>query len=126
MQKDDEAKAKDVLERITGAIEALCVGKGDVRSRLIPAIYGLVPLRDQDFPTELQDQFRKIMTVSTKYDASDLDRIIPLYPAGSWNDKQGRIEATMRRISRSTGQSIAQDIWSLYVTLRKIANGTIW
>ena len=126
MRKDDEAKARDVLERVTGAVEALCVGKGDVRSRLMPATYELVPLRDQDFPTELQDQFRKIMRTATKYDASDLDRDFPLYPAGSWNEEQGRIEATMRRIRRSTGQNIAQDIWSLYVNLRIIAEGTTW
>ena len=79
MRKDDEAKAKDVLERVTGAVKALCVGRGDVRSRLMPAIYELVPLRDQDFPTELQDQFRKVMEAATKYDVSDLDRSLPLY-----------------------------------------------
>ena len=67
-------RQKDVLERVTGAVKALCVGRGDVRSRLMPAIYELVPLRDQDFPTELQDQFRKVMEAATKYDASDLDR----------------------------------------------------
>ena len=78
MRKDDEAKTKDVLERVTGAVKALCVGRGDVRSRLMPAIYELVPLRDQDFPTELQDQFRKVMEAATKYDASDLDRSLPL------------------------------------------------
>ena len=124
MQKDDEAKARDVLERVTGALKTLCVGKGDVRSRLMPATSVLAPLRDQDFPTELQCQFREIMRAATKYDASDLDRSLPLYPAGSWNERQGRIEATMRRIRRSTGQNIAQDIWSLYVKLKKIAEGT--
>ena len=126
MRKDDEAKAKDVLERVIRAVEALCVGKGDVRSRLMSAIYMLSPLRDRDFPTELQDQFRKIKKAATKYDASDLDRSLPLYPAGSWNERQGRIEATMRRIRRSTGKNIAQDIWSLYVRLRIIAKGTTW
>ncbi len=30
MHKDDVQKAKDVLERVIGALEALCVGKGDV------------------------------------------------------------------------------------------------
>ena len=126
MRKGNEEKAKDVLERVTEAVEALCVGKGDVRSRLMAATYLLVPLRDRDFPTELQNQFRKIMRDATKYDASDLDRNFPLYPTGSWNDRQGRIEATMRRIRRSTGQSIARDIWSLYVKLRLIAEGTTW
>ena len=43
MRKDDEAKARDVLERVTGAVKALCVGVGDVRSRLMPAIYELAP-----------------------------------------------------------------------------------
>ena len=90
----------------------------------MPATSVLAPLRDQDFPTELQCQFREIMRAATKYDASDLDRSLPLYPAGSWNERQGRIEATMRRIRRSTGQNIAQDIWSLYVKLKKIAEGT--
>jgi len=126
MRKADEAKANDVLERVTGAVKALCVGRGDVRSRLTTAIHELVPLRAQDFPTGLQDQFRKVMEAATKYDASDLDRSHPLYPAGSWNERQGRIEATMRRIRRSTGQKIAQDIWSLYVKLRMIAEGTTW
>ena len=125
MQKDDETKAKDVLERVTTAIEALCIGKGDVRSRLVPAMYEIAPLCDQDFPTELQDQFRKVMRAATKYDASDRDRRLPLYPSGSWNERQGRIEATMRRIRRSTGQKIAQSIWSLYVKLRMIAGETI-
>lgn len=126
MHKDDVQKAKDVLERVTGALEALCVGKGDVRSRLKPAMYELVPLRDKDFPTELQEQFRKVMRAATKYDASDLDRRLPMYPTGSWNDRHGRIEATMRRIRRSTGQRIAQNIWSLHAQLRKIAEGTPW
>ena len=126
MRKDDEAKARDVLERVTIAVEALCVGKGDVRSRLMPAICELSPLRKQEFPTELQGHFRKIMEAATKYDASDLDRTYPLYPSGSWNERQGRLEATMRRIRRSTGQNIARDIWSLYVKLRMIAEGTAW
>ena len=66
------------------------------------------------------------MEAATKYDASDLDRSLPLYPAVSWNERQGRIEATVRRIRQSTGQKIAQDIWSLYVELGMIAEGTPW
>ena len=122
--EDNEAKAKDVLDPVTCAVEALCVGKGDVRSRLMSAINMLYPLREQEFPTELQGHFRKIMEAATKYDSSDLDRSIPIYPSGSWTERQGRIEATMRRIRRSTGQKIARDIWSLYVKLGTIAEGT--
>ena len=39
MRKGDAEKAKDVLERVTGAVEALCVGKGDIRNRLMAATY---------------------------------------------------------------------------------------
>ena len=126
MQTDDVAKAQDVLERVTVAVEKLCVGKGDVRSRLVTATYELVPLREHDFPTDLQEQFRRITEAATKYDASDLDRKLPLNTGGSWNDEMGRIEATMRRIRRSTGQNIAQDIWSLHTSLRMISEGTTW
>ena len=68
----DKERAGDVLERVTLAIRSLCVGKGDVRSRLEEAItYQLLPLREEDFPCGLRGKFREIMEQSTKYDASD-------------------------------------------------------
>lgn len=121
MQKDDETKAQDVLEPVTYAVRDLCVGSGDVRSRLKDAAFHLFTLREQDFPAELQGQYRRIKEAATRYDASDLDEKLPLYGGASWTEKQGRVEATMRRIRRSTGQNIARDIWSFYESLRIIA-----
>ena len=122
----DKEKAQDVLERVTLAIETMCVEKGDVRSRLKDAlIYHLSPLREQDFPDELRHKFRKIMEQSTKYDGSDLHESyvypIEILPPGIRPPSEGRIEATMRRIKRKTGAKIARDIWDLYCELRRIA-----
>ena len=122
----DRARAQDVIWRVTAAVEILCIGKGDVRSRLESAVvYQLEPLRERDFPVALREKFRRIMDASKRYDASDLDKWIPL-PLGSplgesHTQFQGRIQATMRRIRRSTGAKIAQDIWTLYQELLEIA-----
>ena len=71
----DRARAQDVIWRVTAAVETLCIGKGDVRSRLESAVvYQLHPLRERDFPVALRDRFRRIMDASTRYDASDLDK----------------------------------------------------
>lgn len=119
----DKERAEDVLERMTAAIESLCVGEGDVRSRLEDAMYQLVSLREEDFPGELQSKFREIMEQSAKYDASDLHKAgyIPLEalsPGHEWYE--GRLHSTMRRIRRSTGAKIARDIWELFSELRSM------
>ena len=119
--KSDKDAARDVLERVTSAVEVLCVGKGDVRSRLQDAlIYHLVPLREQDFPVCLQNKFREILQMATKYDASDLDRTHPLPYGRFHNQHEGQIQSTMRRIRRSTGTKIAGNVWHLYNELRQI------
>ena len=120
----EREKAQDVLERVTLAIEALCVGKGDVRSRLKSALQSLIPLREEDFPSGLRCKFRKILQQSTKYDQSDLVEHgdLPqevLSPHHKWYE--GHIDSTMRRIRRSTGSKIARDIWDLYFTLKEMA-----
>ena len=121
----DQERAEDVLEQVTLAIESLCVGKGDVRSRLETAVADhLTPLREQDFPCELRCEFRKIIEQSTKHDARDLYRAgyIPLAALSPGHDLyEGRIHATMRRIRRSTGVKIARDIWHLFSALQRMA-----
>ena len=120
--ENDKWKALDVLHRVTMAVEALCVGEGDVRSRLEVALtYYLSPLLERDFPTEVQGKFREIMRAGTKYDASDLDKRFPLPRGLSHNQREGRIQSTMRRIHRSTGAKIARDLWHLYIALTRIA-----
>lgn len=120
----DKERAWDVLERVTLAIESLCVGKGDVRSRLENAVLShLLPLREEDFPCGLRGKFREIIEQSTKYDASDLYRkghipLEALSPGHKWYE--GRLYSTMRRIRRSTGAKIAHGIWELYSALKRI------
>lgn len=120
--KSDTEKAIDVLERVTLAVEALCVGSGDVRSRLRTALSDhLVPLRPTDFPVDLQDSFQELMRLATKYDASDLDKTFPLPNGRSHSQHEGRIQSTMRRIRRSTGAKMARKLWDLHRNLMKIA-----
>lgn len=122
-KKGDYEKALDVLKRVTLAVETLCVGKGDVRSRLESAVGDLIPLREQDFPDRLAPRFRQIIEQSTKYDATDRLKFgLPadaLTPGHKWYE--GRLHPTMRRIRRSTGSKIAQEIWWLYSELQRIA-----
>ena len=122
--KGDREKARDVLERVTLAIETLCVGKGDVRSRLENALTDhLMPLREQDFPDGLGCKFRKIIQESTKYDASDLCKFgYPVEALSRDHDLyESLLHSTMRRIRRSTGSKIARDIWDLYSGLESMA-----
>ena len=118
----DRARAQDVIWRVTAAVETLCVGKGDVRSRLETAVVDqLIPLREHNFPVALRDKFRRIIRAATRYDASVLDKLLPLPFGKPHTKKQGTVQATMRRIQRRTGARIAQDIWSLYQELLEIA-----
>ncbi len=120
--KEDREKVRDVLERVTLAIESLCVGKGDVRDRLKNALIShLYPLRKQDFPDGLGCKFEKIIQQSTKYDSSDLRKYCYSEEQYVSLVDEGWICATMRRIRRSTGSKIARDIWDLYLELKIIA-----
>ena len=117
----DRERAEDVIWRVTTAVETLCVGKGDVRSRLLAAVRDqLLPLREEDFPVALRAEFRRVLGAATKYDSSDLDEKYPPPYGKSYAEFEGRLGATMRRIRRRTGANIAKDIWSLYRELLKI------
>ena len=88
----------DVMWRVTGAVETMCVGKGDVRSRLLAAVGDhLLPLREEDFPVALGPKFRR--------------------SGKSHADLEGLLGATMRRIRRDTGAKMGEEVWSLYEEL---------
>ena len=117
----DRDRAEDVIWRVTAAVETMCVGKGDVRSRLLAAVGDhLLPLREEDFPVALRSRFRRILGAVTKYDSSDLDEKLSLPFGKSHAEFEGLVGATMRRIRRKTGANIAKDIWSLYQELLEI------
>ena len=121
---DEIMKARGVLEPVTNALEALCVGEGDVRSRLGNAMAFLINLTEEEFPSGLGCRFTKIVQQATKNDASDLYRagLIPLEDLSPGNPHyKGRIQPTMRRIRRSTGSKIAREIWSLHCEVESIA-----
>lgn len=117
----DVERAEDVIGQVTAVVETMCVGKGDVRSRLSAAVGDhLLPLREEDFPVALRPRFRRILGAATKYDSSDLDEKLPLPYGKSHAEFEGQLGATMRRIRRNTGANIAKDIWSLYQELLEI------
>jgi len=104
-QRNDghRSKADDVFERVHNANEALCVGEGDVRNRLVIAGEILSPLRPEDFPESLREDFCWIMQELTRWPGR--------------HKREGRIEATMARIRRKTGRRIAEHIWKMFVEI---------
>ncbi len=93
-----------VAEKLQEAVEILCIGQGDVRSRLEEAFMSL-PLFSSDFPPEFQADWEWIEKQMTKY--------------GPVVGKDGRVSMssvkhTMGRIRNRTGQKIAQRIFNLY------------
>jgi hypothetical protein len=101
------SQAESVVERVYVSVKHLCTAQGDVRGRLVGAVTILLPLLAREFPEELQADFDWVITQSTKYDSQ-----IPQY--------QGNIEATMKRIRNSTGEIIAERIFSIYSRIQDI------
>jgi hypothetical protein len=93
------------IEKLTNATEALTVGSGDVRSRLIAAYNCLNTLTEQDFPPNLQSDWLWIIKQLTKY-GPELTR--------DGKVLLGPVENTMRRIQNRTGVKIAKRISDLY------------
>jgi len=104
---DDRAAAESVRERVFLAVQDLCIGRGDVRNRLISAINTLLPLSSSEFPESLQSDFEWVMSESTKYKSD-----IPMH--------RSDLEATMKRVQNSTGEKIAQRIFDIYKTIQDI------
>jgi len=104
---EDKAAAESVVERVCLAVEQLCTEKGDVRKRLEIAVMTLLPLQVHDFPKSLQSDFDWVLQESTKYKSPH-----PKF--------RGDLEATMKRIKNSTGQKIAQRIFSIYSSIQDI------
>lgn len=104
---EDRKAAESVKQRVFLSVHELCIGRGDVRSRLIPAIETLSPLSESEFPVNLQKDFAWIMKESTKFQ-SDI------------REHRSDLEVTMRRIQNSTGEKIAQRIFDMYRELQDI------
>ncbi|ENS5564617.1 hypothetical protein [Vibrio cholerae] len=103
-------KYQYVKRHIKDAVECLCIGEGDVRSRLKAANDVTCNLVDHHFPEELLPIWEKIQGKLTKY--------------GPCKDSQGKIAEgsvshTLRRIRNSTASEIASLILQLHYLLEK-------
>jgi hypothetical protein len=87
------------------AVEALAVGEGDVRSRIVVAMLATSALTEADFPEELRADWEWIIRETTKAGPA-LGTDGTVY--------QGATERTMFRIRRTTGVKIAKRILALY------------
>ncbi len=103
------SSAESVVERVYLAVKILCTGGGDARSRVRTAMNCLVFLSESQFPTQLQADFKWIVSQATKFSPDS-----PNYR------QEGRIDATMRRIKNSTAKQIAERIFKLYSDVQDI------
>ena len=104
---DDRIAAESVKQRVFLAVQDLCVGEGDVRTRLIVAIDTLMALSPSEFPEDLRKDFEWVMQQSTKYESD-----IP--------EHRRNLEVTMKKIRNSTGKKIAEKIFKIYSDIQNI------
>ncbi len=106
MEDSQKSAADSVWERMYFAVEALCVGQGDVRARLVDVGMQLSPLMTSEFPEELQPDFDWVMNQLTRY------------PARHRNE--GSLGGTMARIKRKTGVKIAERILRMFWRIQEL------
>jgi hypothetical protein len=95
-------------EKLFVAIETMATGPGDVRERLVDAFMSFHTLREDDFPIELQEDWKWVIGQLTRF-GPVLDHNGEIY--------KGSVEHTMQRIRRGTGSKIAKRILQLYYKL---------
>ena len=92
-----------VYERVWKAIDVLATSPRTLQYRLFIAGIELLPLRQQDFPTFLQADYKYIMGALTAREAEDGD--------------DGTLNATTRQLTDSEATVIAERMWKLYSDL---------
>lgn len=102
-----------VREKINSTISTLTVGSGDVRSRLKEAYSEFHTLKPEDFPDELQGDWKWVLQNLTKKG--------PVLWDGHWKGKLriGSVENTMSLIQNKTGSKIARKILYLHEKLNE-------
>jgi hypothetical protein len=104
---DDRDAAESVKQRVFLAVQELCIGRGDVRSRLIVAIKILSALNSNDFPKALIKDFEWVIKESTKHQSDN-------------HEYKSNLEFTMGKIYNSTGTKIAEKIFKIYSDIQNI------
>lgn len=102
----DVIRAHDVCERLFLSVCQLATGKGDIRERLASISATLLPLRNEDFPAELQVEYERITKRLTKYPAR--------------HNYESAVDASCKRMKNRTGQIIAESIVALYQNAMEI------
>ena len=120
------------LEKFTLAVYILATGPGDVRSRLLNAWRGpLWVLTPDHLPEKLRDDFLWIKQQLHKYHESWPGQLQELQKKEKKDPSFKKIythlypdpvEATLRRIRKSTGVEIARRIFSIWDSLESMAH----
>jgi hypothetical protein len=92
-------------EKLSRAMRLLIVSPGDVRSRLLCAYMEFHPLREADFPPELQQDYRWVMEQLTK-------RGPVLNHKGEIS--RGSVENTLSRMRKKLGSEVAERLLKLH------------
>ena len=95
------------LGKLGEAVYALATGAGDVRSRLFSAFVFLLPVRADDFPVVLRQDFEWVIEMLTRRKSR--------YP-----QLKGDLGATLKNMRNSTGVKIAKRIIEIESRLRGI------
>ena len=98
---------ESIKERVYMAVKELCIGGSDVRGRLVISVNILMALSPDEFPDEIKEDFNWVIQESTKYKSN-----IPEY--------QSDLEVTMKKIRNSTGEKIADRIFTIYSRIQSI------
>lgn len=98
-------------EKLAVTIEALATDAGDVRTRLTNSFMLFHTLTEDDFPNELQADWKWIM--------KELNRYEPRYNVKG-EVIMGSVENTMRKVKNSTGVKIAEKIFKLYIKINEL------
>ncbi|MGA7724379.1 MAG: hypothetical protein WCA95_03805 [Opitutaceae bacterium] len=95
------------------AVEALAIGEGDVRSRIVAAMLAASALTEFDFPEELRADWEWIIRETTKAGPA----------IGAYGIVyQDAVQRTMFRMRRTTGVKIAKRIVALYHKVGRVVD----
>ena len=123
-----DSKYQCALEKFTSAIWTLATAPGDVRERLLMVFQSpLLLITPEHLPDDLREDYEWIQQQITKYDEKykgqkkwlhDREKHDPDFGKKHPDLYPNPIEATLRRIRRSTGSHIAIRVYKIFDTLK--------
>ena len=102
------------LEKLESAVYLMAVSRGNIKERLILALYEIAPVSAADFPDHLGTEFVEIVEALTKSQAKT-ERV---YRGGRFvEESTGTLLPTMRYMRYSRATEIAKRIYELTIKL---------